>query len=911
MKKACKESDFITTLESNTVYMGKSNKKFKCPQALCAEKGSQMYPASNLKEAFDIIQGRYTIETPVGISVSAGSYSYDDNSNSGNPQIPINLVSIICPNGEAEISGMNWILKDHPKLVIDNIDIVGDVDVSSVNQGSVHLFKHCQGKLLGKYNVSSGTEGNQTFVLENIEQIINKLRDDGSDNIVKASGNGSLNFNIDGGSKTSFGKSLTEATDEGEIKADIRNWLVNDRGCIMNLLKNGKLSQKIRDSKFVNSILRNMGENYATLNAGDNSEAMMQSSNTEYESEQPEGTYLFNMIAQGVSKIRHNHENRKSIISGGGGFFQNEIKDNANVEGEYRSCNTKCNIRNDIQTELITPHSKELLRDKAKHIIEAIGCRIEAPFQKASSTMSNESQKEIVMDGCRIKSSGCDAKFVDNSRYQKSSQNNTKTNGSIGSYWLHTLEGSSNADIRNLNETSNLSNLIIPNARNSQCLGTTRIVASNNSKYSIGNDGSVQIWKLNPCPSSTKQVTSLSAQTIEQSGNSSVNRNMTNGRTEIIGSGGLLRNIIKDSANHSIKENSHEIVADIADKVASLLEDNVSGSAKLQEVGTNVSVTQMGGLSVVRKDLSELAEHNQISRGANLIHSGQNQEDDLKTFDIHLKDKAKYDKTETGGIFRSSGLLKNVVSDGDALIQHVSTNSILQGIKGTYEESKGKSKITNRHFGSQHFLDTISRGNVNHRLAQVEQEGLFDHDGRDSVGGEIRLTGGRNNGLFKIKNSKIFSNNHEMSNENSSNPVLFSENTDNDHVFSKFIKNRDGPVMQIISDRPDTRIDFKTSDMIGNDDNSVPIMRTQGVFGKFKSGLVSSSKTNYLEHDGPCPLVLEWADNHNDPEEVPLNVTNATSFQRSTGIEFSNVKKVPDTAKNAKSFQRSTGIQFL
>jgi len=890
MKKACKESDFITNLESNTIYLGKSNKKYKCPQGLCAERGSQMYPVSNLKEAFDILNTRYTIETPVGISVSAGSYSYDDDSKNGNPQIPINLVSIICPNGEAEISGMNWILNDHPKLVIDNIDILGDVHVSSMNQGSVNVFQHSHGKLLGKYNVSSRNEGNQTFILENIEQIINKLRDDGTDNIVKASGNGILNINVNGGSKTSFGKSLTEATDKGEIKADIEDWLVNDQGCIMNLLKNGKLSQKIRDSKFVKSTLRNMGGNYVTLNAGDNSEGTMESSNTQYESEQPEGTYLFNMLAQGASKILDNHNNLKSIISGGGGIIHNEIKDNANVKREYRACDMKCNTHNDIQTELSTPYSKEILRDKAKHIIEVIGSRLEAPFQKNDRQMFNDSHRDCIMDGCRTTSSGSVSKLFDNSSLEKKTENNSITDGSIGSYWLHTLEGSSNVNIRHLNQSSNLSNLILPSARSGsieQCLGNTKIVASDNSKYSMGSDGSITIWKLNPCPSSTvRQVTSLSAQTIEQSGTSSVSRNINNGRTELIGSGGLIKTILTDSANHSNKESAHDIIADITDKAASLLEHNVSGSAKLQNSGTNVSVTQLGGLSVVKKDLSDLAEHVEVSRGANIMHSGQNLQDDVKTFLINLKDKAKYDETETGGIFRSSGFLKNVVTDGESLLQHVSTNSILQAIKGTYEESKGKSNITNRIFGSQHFIDKVSRGNVRHQLAQVEQEGLFDHDGGDSVRGELRLTGGRNNGLLKLKNTKIFSNNHEMINENSSNPALFAENTDNDHVFSKFIQNKDSPVMHIISDRPDTRINLKTSDMIGSDDNTVPIMRTQGTFGKFKSGLVTSNKTNYLEHDGPCPLILEWANNHNDPDKVPLTAKNAKSFQRSTGIQF-------------------------
>jgi hypothetical protein len=93
-------------------------------------------------------------------------------------------------------------------------------------------------------------------------------------------------------------------------------------------------------------------------------------------------------------------------------------------------------------------------------------------------------------------------------------------------------------------------------------------------------------------------------------------------------------------------------------------------------------------------------------------------------------------------------------------------------------------------------------------------------------------------------------------------------------------------MIHLLSHDPSTSVDFKSSNFEGNNNNAFPIIKTEGTFGKFSTGLVSTSKTNYIQHNGANRLVVRWANNHNDPTEGPLVVNGADSLERGTGLKF-------------------------
>ena len=91
MTPRCIPSKFSTTLESNTIYMGKSlHNKYNCPDSLCAESGSFTRPAQKLSEVINIIEKNFK-NIPVCLSIFSGEYKEED---IFEYKIPSNLLSI-------------------------------------------------------------------------------------------------------------------------------------------------------------------------------------------------------------------------------------------------------------------------------------------------------------------------------------------------------------------------------------------------------------------------------------------------------------------------------------------------------------------------------------------------------------------------------------------------------------------------------------------------------------------------------------------------------------------------------------------------------------------------------------------------------------------------------------------------
>ena len=123
----CKKSQYLNKISSNTIYVGKSNSKNCCPDSSCAELGSPMRPVDNIQEAFSVIRERYSNETPVTLSFSAGSYDSGEVKDDFEV-VPTNLVGLICLQGTANLE-CNLLVKNVENLDMQNIHLFGDLHI--------------------------------------------------------------------------------------------------------------------------------------------------------------------------------------------------------------------------------------------------------------------------------------------------------------------------------------------------------------------------------------------------------------------------------------------------------------------------------------------------------------------------------------------------------------------------------------------------------------------------------------------------------------------------------------------------------------------------------------------------------------------------------------------------------------
>ena len=120
MPSRCIPSNFLTSLQSNTVYLGKSLKsKYHCPDSLCAEIGSISRPAQTISEAIDIIEKNYK-DRDVSLSIFSGTYKEEDILEY---KIPSNLISIYSESPKTTFLFGHFIFSN--TIEIENITFEG------------------------------------------------------------------------------------------------------------------------------------------------------------------------------------------------------------------------------------------------------------------------------------------------------------------------------------------------------------------------------------------------------------------------------------------------------------------------------------------------------------------------------------------------------------------------------------------------------------------------------------------------------------------------------------------------------------------------------------------------------------------------------------------------------------------
>jgi hypothetical protein len=225
MSKACIESKFLTSLQTNTIYVANyADKNYDCPQTLCSEVGSFTSPCSSIEQACSIIEKKFSDKTKVTISFLPGSYTI-----STSCLIPKNVISMVSSLGNTLIEG-NLSIINHPLLKIKNIDITGDIELSSNGENSNEFYiENCN--LGGRYTINVKDKATQSLLFETVEQIIETTspgQEYGNEIIVSNNGNAVVK-KLDCILESKL-KEKINLSDNGTLDREIKNYILKTAG---------------------------------------------------------------------------------------------------------------------------------------------------------------------------------------------------------------------------------------------------------------------------------------------------------------------------------------------------------------------------------------------------------------------------------------------------------------------------------------------------------------------------------------------------------------------------------------------------------------------------------------------------------------------------------------------------------
>lgn len=220
MPSRCLPSKFLTSLESNTIYMGKSlQNKYECPDSLCGEIGSFSRPAQTFSEVIRIIEKNYK-NVPVSLSIFSGTYKEDSILEYN---VPSNLISIygISPKN-TNLSGSfrftdsieikNITLEGLFTSIIDKDIIIKNCSIILLEQISLENQKNIEfidstiiGSILYKNNLSYGTSiVYKNCILESLGNTINLFELENDSSISFSIENSSFSTNFSSGTLKTF-----------------------------------------------------------------------------------------------------------------------------------------------------------------------------------------------------------------------------------------------------------------------------------------------------------------------------------------------------------------------------------------------------------------------------------------------------------------------------------------------------------------------------------------------------------------------------------------------------------------------------------------------------------------------------------------------------------------------------------
>lgn len=775
----CQKSQYLNKISSNTIYIGRSDSKYSCSDSSCAELGSPMRPVDNIQEAFSVVRKRYTSETPVTLSFSAGSYHLEK-SNNGFEVVPANIVGFICLQGKVLLE-CNLLVQNVENIDIQNIHLHGDLHIIA-DRNHKGKIQWKNGELHGNYNYITKDNAEQCFTMENVDQYVKSDLKTLYDNTITVTENGNATIiKINCRIESKF-KGKINISHSGILNRHTEMCTIVSAGETTDLSGRGLLddSEKENKTKHVESEKDNQ-KDYSIINVKEDAKLSWGKINNLHNGEFSDGSFWYNHCSQDNGTIERRSDSCTYKLSGLGGFFslygRDKSKFKANINKEYIQSSKNKELRPLFKRIFDNSSSSETIvndctLDTPSHFHECVQ-NGNTTFKNTSNitsyniggqhwTNNDKSKRDITENNKRLSCDQeigyCHRQNINNNSVvsQKiSNSEDTLCNNGINS--IFELEQNGNSEYQ-FSEFNNICDYVLKNLKN----GDRRPSVIN---YKVGDSSKINV--------STKETT-----------------------TKVIGGkccNGFSNIKLTDNSNSSeLSLNSNlKMILDDDDAIGIHLEMMNNASSLLSE--DNDHTTQTGG-----KNIKCLVQHDDTNYEINLNMSKLEHlcNEGAKTFDYTLKQNASHNCNLNTVHAQSGGTFFNMITHGNSKAKH--------RIKSLKTDAKKQHAIRILNDNSVqetiHFNSELST--VNNKLYEIIGNGKADFclDNCQTNGNilaekvsnlDIQNTSMKGV-LHAVECSKIQSKNcsHAVTNDNTSSPIII-ENTSVCNIDSSKIESLD------------------------------------------------------------------------------------------------------------------------
>lgn len=770
MKKACLVSKHLTLNEGNVVYMGFSNpKEFVCAQGLCAVRGSIAYPAKTLTEVQEIVEKRFTLGTPVIISIAPGTYG-SGNVSSSIKLLP-NIVGMKSPLGGTTLK-TDLIVENHFKLEIQNITLEGRLEVRAHGEHrGEFLWKG--GELLGSYVFDVREDAKHSFILQDVHQNVVPDTNQVYDNVV------SLTDNASG------------------ILQKLRNEMYSPLKSKLTLLKQATLQQTIENCVIVNNGEENDYEG--------SSSHIVQYLNNKIEKPinvRNEGNFYTNIFRDSSSIKRTWDGNHFTVTIEKEYAFLEELHfDKSTVELSLLNNTYKIKGAGKIRIRKMYNNSR-LVKDSSNNSIEALEesefsmleelhdearsysildrLNINVPLRQEARDLYDSVQFVETLLNSRINSFGYKNRLSQNSSSICTSNNNFFSCREKGYYGESNVSDNAVLKLIQNNNTRNLINQVDKHLFDFEISGNASVTTNTQ-----GNKNNYQIRK--------KNVKNCCVYNMISKGQSKYVYNKNSGTVDVTGGGLQALSLSEKSQHKSSISNTQYVARDLETSLESVFmsEDSqgffhTSNMVKDVDGGSVYSIHQTGNSHCEYTSTGNMIQH-KSSKPCYLTNmSGSATQKLICTNSIRkVETILKQTETRDASIYESLCSNSQYTSD-KTLYRNIAQDTSKQKVRGNSLLMKGDSHFEN--------VDTT--------YSNTEYEG-----NRKCLNGQHDVSDCKIVGLFQILGGSLSTNFSKFKNEIEN---IISENTEQSHNLTTFETNKSNNILSKASDGDLVKILLKT-----------------------------------------------------------------------------------------------------
>lgn len=908
--KVCKEGKFATKLESNTIYLGKSNDKYHCPAGQCAELGSYARPCRSIKEAFDVLAKRYDDSTPVTLCFAAGDYNYDDEAPKDAPnqevKIPSNNVGWAVPIGKIVVRGMHILIKDSD-FKIENATLEGNINIIDGEDGTRSATER-----VGQCTTKS-FEGKNITQLPDAKDLVKR-----ASCAVKAGDLCQRVFTANG-YKNGSGASDEEGKLDivGNVKAKFTEAELNNISVLLKATGVQKGSCSIENAqalikklgistggngKFSAELLKVEGQLEEWLSEATNqSEVKTKIENSQLSSAEKDSLKcMFNHLVSDDADVKHTligsdllatigkdcnvtkadiQKNGKLLLqeidsvvqqNGDGGIFDLSAQEKAKVELVFNKAKAI------VQTGQTSATSKEFaernpwklhnIKGQSVVSVSAQDADVDAADRKSVTKIVDEAKKAVKAIRTKITSMGKQNELTGSADHNSDKTDCNRSSGRLGSKFAERLEGRANRKESRRGGKDEMS----PEDDGSKDLDVKKVFAietNDDATYEATHEGVQNLFVNITSNVAGRQVTSGTwAEEIRQNGNSRVRISRRNNRVECRGMGHRIK-ILKDFAQNFHNENGQELNAYDLPEDQSVYDNDADDDVGTTFNGESNTSRVQGGIFAreVRKGRSQSTNNDLLH---NLEHVPRSLLEPVKTFISEFSGDASERNIGSNNILKSLGTLRTQRFTDRARSNETSTNSLEEAPTLHDKIADAESRIESRHANVEHIGRKTSRGHVFQILDQVLGIGELNHEtGKDGERqGQVGFVGGSHRGLVNLREALPLTSNYNKFNGGEG-PAFRTFDTDHSHLLSEISTIRDGAAIESThnKNRPAVKIAMQTAS-IGSLAAGVKKKYLVKLLGELHDevnfGSVSSSHDLIAEYIGNDPAAKARSRSH-------------------------------------------------